>query len=148
MELFNIKNGKSYYSGQLLMFDGIRDGENVYTSLSEVVLIKLSNNLYMNAQTKEEYIDDNNRIKEGDIFCRVTKPLVHLKNDKEVEQYILSSPLFFKDRIDIYMHLSLGKRKKLNIDERIVKDIEDTTTYHKIIKEQPQIVRAYAKIKK
>lgn len=148
MELFNIKNGKSYYSGQLLMFDGIRDGENVYTSLSEVVLTKLSNNLYMNAQTKEEYIDDNNKIKEGDIFCKVTKPLVHLKNDKDVEQYILSSPLFFKDRIDIYMHLSLGKRKKLNIEERIVKDIEDTTTYHKIINEQPQIVRAYAKIKK
>lgn len=146
MEFLKPKRRISYYRGELLMFDGIRDGKAVHTFLSEVVLIRLPHNLYMNERTKEHYVLDNTELKEGDIACKIQEPLINLKDSDDVVEYILSSPLFFKDRIDIYMQMSDEERKKFN--DQILKDIDDNTKYHRIIKEQGPIVRAYAKIKR
>ena len=148
MELLKLGKSNSYYDGQLLMYDGVRNGQSVYTVLSEVVLTRLPNNLYINAQTKEHYKLNDEEVQVGDIFCRIQDPLVKIKKDKDVEQYILSSPLFFKDRIEIYMNLTSQERKNLKMEKKILRDIEDNTIYHKIMKEQGPIVKAYAKIKR
>lgn len=145
MELLKMKKEKSYYEGQLLMFDGIRDGENVYTFLSNVVLVRTSNRLYSNVKTNEEYYVENKNVKEGDIICKITKPLTSFKNSASIDNYILHAANFFKDRISIYDALSLSAKSKLNIENKIQHDREDLQVYNQIVKEQGPIVKAYAK---
>lgn len=146
MELLKPKRRKSYYRGQLLMFYEIINGQALHTFLSEVVLIRLPHNLYMNVRTQETYILDNTDVKKGDIICQVKEPLVDLKDTNDVVEYLLSSPLFCKDRIDIYMQMPDEERKKF--ENQILKDIDDNTKYHRIMKEHGPVVRAYAKIKR
>lgn len=147
MELLKMKKGKSYYEGQLLMFDGIRDGENVYTFLSNVVLVRTSNRFYSNVKTEERYFVDSKNIEEGEIVCKITKPLIHFKNMAAINRYILYADNFFKDRIAIYDALPLFVKEKLNIMDKIARDRQDLQTYNRIIEEQGPIVKAYAKTK-
>lgn len=147
MELLKMKKGKSYYEGQLLMFDGIRDGENVYTFLSNVVLVRTSNHFYSNVKTQEEYFADNESIEEGEIICKIRQPLTELTDESSVDRYILHSAHFFKDRIAIYDALPLFVKEKLNIIDKIARDRQDLQTYNRIIEEQGPIVKAYTKTK-
>ncbi len=152
MEFFKMKKTKSYYEGEIVMFDGIMDGKNVYTFLTNVVLVRAKNALYMNAKTEEEYLAEEKNIEIGDIVCRVKYPLPYVTDEAAVDQYILNTSGFFKDRLAIYENLPFAtkmefQKNKENL-ENIAKDKKDLEGYYQILKEQGPIVRAYEKMKR
>ncbi len=152
MEFFKMKKTKSYYEGEIAMFDGIMDGQNVYTFLTNVVLVRTKNDLYMNAKTEEEYFAEEKDIEIGDVVCRVKDPLPYVTDEAAVDQYILNASGFFKDRLAIYENLPFDTKMKFQMNkenlENITKDRKDLKSYHQIIKEQGPIVRAYEKMKR
>lgn len=145
MEFFNQNKTKSLYEGELVMYDGIHDGKNVYTFLSGVVLVKANKKLYYNVYTDENYEVDDKKIEVGDIICRINKPLINIKNMNDVNDYVLKEESFFKDRLSIYNRIDYKRRAEL--EEKIKKDKSDLEGYNKIIKEQGEIVKTYAKQK-
>ena len=147
MEIFKMKKRGSYYDGKLLMFDGVLDGQSVYTFLSNIVLIRTNNHFYSNVKTNEKYFVNKKDMEVGDIVCQVVGPLLNLKDISEVDNYILHDKCFFKDRISIYNGLSPLEKEKLHMDEKIKRDLQDLQTYNRIIEEQGPIVKAYAKTK-
>ena len=145
-----------YYEGIIMMYDGITNGERVYTYLSYVVVKPYEEGKFINVASKntEIYEEKKKGMQPGDIVVYTRFKIEDVTCDKEARAYILRATEFYKDRWDVIEQhgvtdLPKKERDLYRIQYRSIlyMDEQNQIAYERIMDEQKGIVKEYAKRK-
>lgn len=150
------KQKGEYYDGLIMMYDGISDRKRVYTYLSHVVVRPYEEEKFINVASKnpEVYEEGKKGMQPGDIVIHTRFKIEDVTCDKEARAYILRATEFYKDRWDVIEQYGVTDLPKQERDLYRIKyrsilstDAQNQIAYERIMDEQKEIVREYAKRK-